>query len=658
MPRTRIQDRSQFQNYRNISVANPNSEKTVNDLKGLNTVLPDDLQEDGASPFLKNARYYAEDNEDSRVAISTRKGTKNLSVPIGETVDDQQTSTTGAANQAFGTAAWLADVFSPAATGRLTKVDINLKTNTGTGPVIIEIRKDDSGSPGDVLAKSSVLTSDIGSTYAYKTARFIAAPLLTTGVNYWIVVHLQDNGTGSHHASSTTSVTTAKASANSGTSWSATTYGLNFKTYFSTNSPPKGFWRRINSTGAKESILFHGTSAYSINEATGVTTAIKTDFNAGAEEYSVAQLDDKEWIANGADYLTYYDGTTFTRATGYSGIPKLIVAHKNRLFAVSTNDPTRVDWNEIPPNTNQWLSTGFFHAPAPKTGDPITGMIPFQDNLVVFTRANKYILSGSDPATFSLRQSLESHGAVNQKCIATDNRYVYYVSDDGCYRFNGSVDERISDSIVNYFLNMGNKEAVCGAVFDRKYRLYYPTTGGTNNEMLLWDTVHEDWFHDTNKPVSFAFTQAQEPDKLYEVSSLVGQVFLGEQGGSDLGAPIDFEYRTKYFTFGSSVSKKQARRFYPNIRGQQEPFNAIIQIDKDYENSPTDNTYALQASGDTWGGGDSWGSTFTYGYNPLKYIRIPSGTARYFQARFKREGVDNQMEIINYTWFYQRREAR
>jgi hypothetical protein len=58
--------------------------------------------------------------------------------------------------------------------------------------------------------------------------------------------------------------------------------------------------------------------------------------------------------------------------------------------------------------------------PSPKSGDPITGWIVFQDNLTIFTRKTKYVLYGDDPGNFVLRQSSGKKGAVNQDVIKAD----------------------------------------------------------------------------------------------------------------------------------------------------------------------------------------------------------------------------------------------
>src|SRR5437868_6186736 len=97
---------------------------------GLDTTTPYTALKNGQSPYFQNCRLYARNSTDRRVAVGTRKGQGFYSVPVGETADVTITSVTGASNQSATTTTWLAQIFAPTNSGRLTKVDINIKTGT------------------------------------------------------------------------------------------------------------------------------------------------------------------------------------------------------------------------------------------------------------------------------------------------------------------------------------------------------------------------------------------------------------------------------------------------------------------------------------------------------------------------------------------------
>jgi hypothetical protein len=283
----------------------------VQNFLGLDTTTPYTALKDGQSPFFQNCRLYARNSTDRRVAVGTRKGPGFYTLPAGETADVSLTSVTGAADQSATTSTWLGQKFIPTSTGRLTKVDINIKTGTTpTQHLIVAIYSDSGGSPGSLLATSSILSSNISSSYGYLSARFAEAPSVVNGTSYWIVVYMQAGGSGNYSWSSSTSATTAKTSNSSGGTWSAATFALNYKTYISTGTKQLGSGRYNPISGSAKTLMAHGTSMYTVNDVTGALTAIKTGLSANATKYYFASNDDKIFWSNGNDIPMYYDGTT------------------------------------------------------------------------------------------------------------------------------------------------------------------------------------------------------------------------------------------------------------------------------------------------------------------------------------------------------------
>lgn len=618
---------------------------------GLNTSYPHTQLKDGESPNYYNVRLYARKASDRRVSVGTRKGPGFYSVPLGETIDQSETTVTGASDASITTTTWKADVFTAGATGRLTKVELNVKEGTNpTQYLMVGIYSDNSGEPGTLLATSSILSSEITSSYQYLTARFVEAPQVTATEDYWVVAYMQMGGSGSWNWSSTTATTTALTSADSGGIWSATAYSLNLKTYVSTDSPFLGGFRFNPSTATSKTLIAHGTNVYSVSEVDGTTTSIESGLNASAEEYNFAQADDKTWWVNGYDGIRYYDNST-TSTVSDAQAPtdaKFLAFHKGRLFvAGQSSDPTRLAWSEFADYTN-WVSTGFVYVPQSKTGDEITGMTVFQDNLIIFTRKTKYILFGDDPGNFVLRQSSGKKGAVNQACISSDPNYIYFLSDDGVYRFNGSQDELMSDPIQTEIDNIADKEKVAGVYEGNYYRLYYPKTGSiANDSCILWDTLNNFWLRDSNTYVDKPFTD--KDDNLIEASSLVGAVYRAEQQYSDLGKPIEFVYWSKIF--GDGLRLLFLRRFTPAIRLQTQPYSLDIYIDVDQRDANV-LSYTLDAlaSGSTYGSGVTFGSGETYGSRTVGIPKTFAGTEAYWhQIRYEQTGVDTPVEILSYV---------
>ena len=619
---------------------------------GLNTTYPHTQLSDGASPNFYNVRLFARKQDDRRVSVGTRKGPGFYSVPLGETQDQAETSTTGAGDQEITTTGWVADSFTAGATGRLSKVEVNLK-NGATSPtqhLIVEIYDDDSGEPGTKLATSSILSSDIGSSYAYETARFVEAPTITNTETYWVVLYMQMGGAGSYNVSTTTNASTGLSSANSGGTWSSTSDAFNIKTHLATASPFLGGTYYNPSSATAKTVIAHGTDVYTVSDVDGSTTSIKSGLNASAEEYNFDQAEDKLYFVNGYDGIQYYDNSTVTAVSDPQAPsdPKYCVFHKGRLFVAGQSaDPTRLSWSDFA-DYDSWLSTGFVNVPQPKTGDPITGITVFQDNLIIFTEKTKYILYGDDPGNFVLRQSSGREGCVANKTIAKDPNYVYFLSNDGVYRFNGSQDQLMSDGIQTEIDNIPDKTK-CSAVYQGNYyRLYYPQTGSTNNDScILWDTLYDFWLRDSGTYVDKPFITTE--DTLVEGSSRMGAIYYGEQAYSDLGKPIEFKYWTK--VYGDGLRKIYLRRFIPSIRLQSQPYSMNIFIDLD-QRGTNSISYTLDASaaGTNWGSGETWGGGSTWGSETVGVPQVFRGTEAFWhQIKFEQTGVDTPVEILSYV---------
>ena len=607
---------------------------------------------DSVSPHFYNCRLYARNSTDRRVAVGTRKGPGFYSVPLGETVDQQQTSVTGASDQPLTSTSWVAGKFTAGSNGRLTKVEVNIKNGTSpTQHLLVAVYSDSSGSPGTLLATSSILSTDIGSSYAYEVARFVEAPQMVSGTSYWIACYMQMGGSGNYLWSSTTNATTAKTSSNSGGTWVATSFDVNLKTYISTNSKLLGGTRYTPSNATAKTLIAHGTNVYSINDVTGATTSIKSGLSGSATDYWFDQSNDQVFYVNGYDSPRFWDGTTDAVVAGSPPVSKFCIFHKNRFWVVDAANTTKLVYSELG-DYQQYLSTSFIFAPSPKSGDPIVGLKVFQDNLIIFTRKTKYILFGDDPGNFVLRQSSGKKGAVNQGVIQSDPNYIYYLSDDGVYRYNGSADELVSDNIQTEIDTIVDKTECSAVIHNNYYRLYYGATGSTaNNATILWDTLNNFWLRDSGTYIDKAFVN--ETNQLYEGSVLTGALYYAEQAYSDLGKPIAFVYWTKYF--GDGIRKLLLRRLIPSIRLQTQPYDLNIYIDIDQRNTiPLRYTVSAQASGSLWGGGatTTWGagSTVLWGSATVSSPTVLRGTEAFWhQIRFEQTGVDTPVEILAYV---------
>lgn len=623
---------------------------------GYNGLFSNEQLKDGVSPYLRNTRY------EKRGTVRTRKGPGFYSVPIDELIDFQQIAVTGAADRSISTIVRLAAKIIPTTSNNLTRVDLNLKTGTGAGVIRVDVYSDSAGAPGLLIAESSITT--VVSAYGYVTARFINPPALLNGSTYWIVAYIQEDGSGAFSWSSTTGATALISTSNS--AWTSAGYALNIKTYLTPPNPILGGIRFYRTNGSKTTLIANKKGVYTVNDTSGAVTQIFAGNNS-ATTYRFAVANDICIFVNEYDAPQQYNGTTVVAVPGTPPISSDVTVHKNRAFFLATaGGKTRWVFSEAGDFTN-YLSVNFFYVPTPFSPDPCQKAEPLQDNLVIFTRNTKYVLYGSDLASFTLRRSAGLQGVTSADTVVTRDNYAYFVADNGVYSHNGATDHIISNdpnspsNIQPDFATILSPTLMSTVVSGNYLRVFYPSAGSTYNNMaFIYDLVFGIWFIDNQACFSKGFTMKGSGDveTLILGSSLVGAVYYADTQDSDLGSPITLDYRTQYETYGQPAAKKQIKRFYPEFTGQQGSYTCSVYVDYDFSNSPALISHVNQIkSGPVWGA-FNWGSSNWGAFGNIRpRLNIPGFfTSR--QYRFIHKGVNNPVELIGFTDYYFTKRAR
>lgn len=647
----------------------PRSNSTIRPLeqndfsKGFNSFTANDQLGEKLWRLAQNARIT------TLGEYETRQGFDFHSAAAGETQDQAQTTTTGAADQSFNNVTRLAQKWTAGTSGRLSKVEVNLKNDaSATGTIIVEHWTDSSGSPGELVARSSIAANAPTSSYAYLTARFPDAPNVTSTTAYWIVVYVQATGTSSYKWSSTTTATTAKTSVNSGSTWSATSFALNFKQHYATTGGVKGLHRAYKSDGTKKTLFAHGTVLYSVDEATGALSTVKSGLSSSATQYRFVTVNDIVYYVNGFDGLRKWDFTTESQvnSTNYTHITE----HKGLLFLVDKTDPNKIVYSNFAAYET-FTSTDFIYVPSPKTGDPVAAVLSLNGYLLIWTLNNKFILSGDDNATFRLDEAPDQKGTYTQETITADKNFAYYLSDDGIYRTNGTEAQLLSENIYEDVRLLANKDDVCLIVNQGRLYVWHTSDGSSfNDRCWVWnlnyakgsDTVES---LDTKAYVTRAVSAFRDDDKLLVASSVIGQVYWQEQSANDytnLGGDIDFLLQSHYYPFGTPAVVKQIR--YWKARFGAQSGNYVVRCE--YASDLRDNwqlvengSFNVQGSGYLWGAADTiWGS-FTWGTTSEAQadLYIP-GDLRRIALRYKHFATRQPHRFLGHTLIAHVRKLR
>lgn len=626
----------------------------VYDLRGLNASDPDQITEDGESPKADNCRMYARLSGQKRVAIRTRKGSRRLSTPIGETLNVQNVAgSTG--DVPFTDSNWIAEPFTPSATGPLTQLQLEIKrTVAGGGHVIVEVFTDNAGKPGTLIAQGSIIAGTISTSYAYLPAYFIDAPSVTNGTQYWHRVRVQQGGTATYSLNKTAAAG-GYSTVTPGTVYTALGYTWHYKSYISSVGAIKGYNRRYPSNKANRTMFAFATGMYAVTDA-GVPTLLASSVNANADAVRFADLNDISYWVDGLNTAKQWDGTTVSDVLNVAGTPTHVIVHQNRLMFVPADDPTRVNYSDLFAPTS-YPAVNFFYVPSPKSPDHIAGWIEFQDNLVIFTRETKHTVSGADVGSFTRREAIGTKGAVSQEAIVADRNYIYFMADDGnIYRYNGVEDEILSEKIEPVLQGIADKTKVRLHLYRNQLRVYYPSGTDTfSQDMVLLELSTKEsnkylqWFHDTGRPVVGSLEWTQNNNELIEFSSRTGAFYLGETDESDLGKAINFAYWTKYKMYASGSSKDRIKRFRPYVRPSDAPYIMSIGKDIDFANKPVMVPYTIDPGGAKWGN-FTWGDGTLWGDNSaLISEKVPmSGRGNFTQYRFECALVESPVELYGY----------
>lgn len=799
---------------------------------GLDMVSPVDLMKSGRTPYARNFRLYAQQSDDRQVAVSNRKGSGFYLNPLNETKTVSEESTTGAATQAIGvTLNTVLQKFTAADSNRITRLDVELSNPNGaTGAIIVEIWSDNAGAPYKKLASSSYENGDISTSAAYITARFIQAPLLASGSDYWVVLRVQDDGTDGYLVSTTTNSTLAYVSNTGVTSPVVQTFSINYKLYTTAEATIRGVYRWNRDNGNNMTVVVIGTTLYRVDETTHALVEVQTGLSASATYYSFTSADNKLFWVNSYDQLKTWDGTveadnaniitngtfetdisgwfkvassstTVTRTTGqfHSGVasmdigtsvllqaataanlesnktyhisfwikvatagnvklqgtnsdvtnaytflsgsepqigstiaattswqqidftttlsdaykyllitggsalghiyiddvvikptgfgyitdPELpvlsqVVYHKDRLFGIDANNVNRIVWSEAPGNPtantdpttgaqittvasqqwyNAWKSTSFWYIPRPYAGSPVTSLQSFQDSLFIFTQDGKYVFSGYDTGSYTLRESTGFAGAVSHKSVAITKNFMYFVSKDGFYQFDGTNDKKISEVIEPLFRSLTDRANVTVSVWRNQVRYYIQENASAqNNACAIYNEIIGEWQYDTNTWVdqSIPYGDEDDDDQLIETSSLVPTMYIAEAAYNNLGAPIDFEYRFNYTALGSPAQKKRIKKFFPLLQGVDSSFPLTVALDRDFQDSPRSKIVNLTVEGGVLGVAHDFGDGLLFGgQTNFKVNRLRfSGYGNYWQIRISRNAVNNRVALVGAQFSY------
>lgn len=627
--------------------------------KGLFTGIPNDLQP-------KNTLRYVTDMRFNGIGkYKTRKGCDHYTTAVGEAINVQVTATTGAADANFTTTTRQAQKLTAAATGVLTRVDVRLKKPvTAFGTVTVAVYSDVSNAPGVLLAESSVTESVITTSYAYLTSYFLAAPDITNGTAYWVVVYVQETGSGTMSISSTTSATTAKVSTNSGQSWSSTSYALNVKLYTSTAGGVKGVTRIYRPDGTGITFFAHGTDIYKVNDVDGSVTSVDSSISAQSTGVRFEYVDDTLYYTDGVGKPRKYNHTTSSEVSTAPNNARNIIEHVGLLWYMNADDNNGGYYSNFE-EFETFTSTDFFNEPAPNTSDPLTAWEKLNGILYMFTRRNKRMIMGTDTATFQPSDAYAQKGTFSQESVVADDNNIYFASDDGVFRFNGTYEKNIFESVIDDYTALTHKEDIHVELHgNRLYVWYRPNGQGEINACYVYNVLYDIMeSHDLDTKIGVAHGRKDTEGVFLQASNRAGVVYYGEQSTNNydnLGSKLYAEVRTAYDHFGSPQQKKRITYWRPILESIQGNYTLQAGFAADYSDDVNFTYIDLQAVGYVYDDAGSLYDTALYaaGGSLTNTTLTIFGDAYRWQRRYKHHAAHEPIEFAGEVLKIQTRRLR
>jgi len=581
----------------------------------------------------------------------TRKGLERFSTPVGETIDATNSSTTGASTVSVNTTQYIADKRTILASGHITKATIKVGATTATGVLYVDIRANNSGAPGTVLATTSIKRSSITSSQTNVSVYFIDAPQVTAGDIVWVVAYVQDSATGNFLISTNTSATTALVGTVEGTGWTATSYAINSSLYVTPHQPVLGLIRVNRPNGTNYTFFAAGTSLYSVNESTGATSVIQSGMSANASKYRFEVVQDALYWVNGYAKPYKYDFSSVTQLTSCPINPDLIMEHVGLLF-VGREDDSELFWSNFGVYTD-WTSTDFAYFLAPKTPFTLRALAKLNGVLYPFARKNKFQLLGEDNNSFTAAEAMSQRGTFSQESLVFDDDSIYYANDDGIWGFNGSTDTNLALPFLQDYLDLSNKSSVVLEKWNNRLYVFYTSNGSSQNDSCFVINLALNLYEslDRHTPIGKTFARKDSTNLFLQASNVVPAIYSAESSSNtynNLGKPLEFELQTAFNHFEAPAQLKRIPKWRPEIVAAEGNYSLQCGYAKDM--SETTTTWVdlpVGSSGVKWGSGWTWGDGTKYATssNVLGYGLFIDGKFRRIQRKYKHVAAHEPIEF-------------
>ncbi len=316
-------------------------------------------------------------------------------------------------------------------------------------------------------------------------------------------------------------------------------------------------------------------------------------------------------------------------------IGKFLITHKDKIVLGNINAfPSRISWSGGGSNVDKfnWRYGGGYVDIDKDAGDVITGLIEFQDAIVVFKERSIWQVTLSTSGSLvipTIKMIMRGVGCVSHRTIRYVENDVFFLSRRGVYTLGNEANyianvlrtNELSAKIRPLFQTLTSTQLMStSAIYqDNKYRLAFPTgMGSINTKEIIYDRERLAWMGPNTYP-AVPGTYA-----VYYDGDGVERLLWGDTNDNyvtdfstaypnDKGVKIQTTLLTKRTAFNNNFRFKQVKNVYSNWRNiYGTPFvNIILETRDGAVGSAQSFTISASNAGVGWGF-DSFG-TVRYG---------------------------------------------
>lgn len=341
------------------------------------------------------------------------------------------------------------------------------------------------------------------------------------------------------------------------------------------------------------------------------------------------------FISNGTDQIRQWNGAAFSTPTWTGTAPTgrfvAVTPWDNRLVnarrggTTAGDNPSTVRFSD--PGVPTTFGANNFVDLEPGDGEAIQGLVTWFNYLIVFKETKFFVISqtqtsGTGTPIFPYRAIDNGVGLAASRAIAPARDGVYFLSQRGVYRTQGSNVEQMSPTLDPFFygnapdsfklsqtLNQGSVPAAAMTFHREQVYVAVPTgTSTTNNRLLVFDPRYGWWaIYDIPAAALASFKVSTQPDLVFAYATGtkdIGRHALGQL--TDAGVTISSRCRYAWWDCGQ-----------PGIKIGRETLawgKGRVQFGVRTDFGAVANTMGLDfgSAADLWGDGtnalDKWGS--------------------------------------------------